>query len=224
MNNISSSYCMDVVQHQIPLSMLPSSVLYRRGMGQGSLDKYRPSMPQYGYIHHLIVTCWALKKPAEGIQTLQSFLSAMWSLVKASHSQQLKRRLKRQRRFLRQRQENRQRQVEEEPEEEKEEEEPEEEIDDEEEEYHEQLEEADLGRRVCDGEHRFLKSLSHETFHLHLESIFVCAVASSFRVAPRRATTHSPYEEILLCLSLLENCMRIYVDAERNGFLLPMKT
>lgn len=89
---------------------------------------------------------------------------------------------------------------------------------------------SDFTAVVVDGEHLVLASLTIPTFPFVFDAVVMCAIASLASAAPKATRSAAserasgPFDDICDALAVAHNVLRLYVDAERAGFDLPVKT
>jgi hypothetical protein len=82
---------------------------------------------------------------------------------------------------------------------------------------------------ACDGEHRVLKNLTHDTLPIFLETILACLTTAPLRAIPLPTAEFpradvNPFTNLIGTLSVVSKCLQVFVSAEMTGFNLPQRT
>ncbi|CAI5709659.1 unnamed protein product [Peronospora farinosa] len=183
----------------LPLRSLPNAVVSPTKGHMCSLAKYRCTSMKWRHIAYLVVGSWAYSTSASaGSFLLADYLEQMRVLVDATASRNDGR--------------NRMDESEDESGEDK----------------IEERRRQDELTVVVDGEHIVLKSLTNESLPYFIEAILLCAIASLYRVTPKKPAQAlanlNPFLDHCRAMHVFESTLRVFAQAEACGFNLPVKT
>ncbi|RLN98818.1 hypothetical protein BBJ28_00001420 [Nothophytophthora sp. Chile5] len=207
---MTARFCLTCSPNGLPLTSLSNAVVSPSGGRICSLAKYRCSSPRWRHIVYLVVGSWAFTvSPAVGSLLLGQYLDDMRVLVDAAVSHETTGRQKK--RMQGNGSES-----------------DEIELDEDASEEEEARRQAELAV-VVDGEHLVLKSLTNESLPYFLDAVFLCAIASLYRAAPKRSNAQdlaesNPFEDYCRAMQVFETCLQVFARAEASGFNLPVKT